>query len=315
MLKKGDVVDGSFQTQDLAELVVHLQGDRTHEVLNPRAFDPRLKAAAHFPVVKGREFTTQEGGDVFGFDGVDGGTRQRFVERLKILPVTENEVGGILDLIETPVVSQAEAHDDRTVAAREGVEFSMQLFHAPAIGEALSAMPIGNLQEGIIEELIRDPLPTELAGQPFMPIEVDLQAEGTPSGHADKDQSQVLIEKVEVVMQALAVVRAQVDLAGFLVVPRPVGGTALHGRKDADQAGVSATFPQPGSHPVFFAEVGLADVLDAQAVLGGQAFGVFPQLIPQRFGEARIIENADAVSEQIPGHPLGITKSGQCALN
>jgi hypothetical protein len=55
VLKKGDVVDGGFQTQDVAESIVHLQGDPTHEVFGPRAFDTRLKLAAHFAVIPARE--------------------------------------------------------------------------------------------------------------------------------------------------------------------------------------------------------------------------------------------------------------------
>jgi len=45
VLKKGDVVDGGFQTPDVAEFVVPLPGDRTHQVFDPRAL--RVQVGSH----------------------------------------------------------------------------------------------------------------------------------------------------------------------------------------------------------------------------------------------------------------------------
>jgi len=116
--------------------------------------------------------------------------------------------------------------------------------------------------------------------QPLVPVEVDLQAERTPGGHADKDQDQVFVQEAEVVREALPVVRTQKGLARLLVVPGPIGATALKGGEDADQTVVRAPLPPPGAHAVFFTEVHFAEVLDAQPVLAGQALGVGLQLVP-----------------------------------
>ena len=93
---------------------------------------------------------------------MDGGAGQRFIKGLNILTIPEHEVGGIVHLIEAPLISQPERHDDRAVEASEGVKFSMQLFHAPGVGQLLRARPVGDLQKCIIEELISDPVYGEL---------------------------------------------------------------------------------------------------------------------------------------------------------
>ena len=80
----GDIVGGCFNPQDDPELVVHLNGDRTHMVLDSRAKNACVEVVAHFALVVSMEFLPQEGGDVLRFDGVDGCAHQRFIERPKI---------------------------------------------------------------------------------------------------------------------------------------------------------------------------------------------------------------------------------------
>jgi hypothetical protein len=53
----------------------------------------------------------------------------------------------------------------------------------------------------------------ESAGQAMVPVEVNLQPEGTPGREPQITQAQLFIDEIEVVVKALAVVRAQVGLA------------------------------------------------------------------------------------------------------
>jgi len=52
-------------------------------------------------------------------------------------------------------------------------------------------------------------------------------------------------------------------------------------------------------HPVFLAKVPLADKLDLQAGFGRQPLGVLPQLIPERLGETRIVEDPHPTLVQV----------------
>lgn len=64
--------------------------------------------------------------------------------------------------------------------------------------------------------------------QPVMPVEVDLQAAWQPGGDSHVAQPQFLVDEIEIVVQALAVVWSQERPARCLVVPAFVGRTRLH---------------------------------------------------------------------------------------
>src|ERR1017187_4642296 len=138
-----------------------------------------------------------------------------------------------------------------------------------------------------------------MPGSPSMANEVTLSRIPTRSAlagrHADVAEPQFFVQKVEVVVQALAVLRLQICLAGFPVVPRLVGGARFHGREDAHQAGLFAPLRQDLFDAVFLAEVFLANVLDLDAVVSRQLLGVLPQSVPEGLGEAWIVENPDLV--------------------
>jgi len=107
---------------------------------------------------------------------------------------------------------------------------------------------------------------------------------------------------------------AQRRLARRLVVPGREGGTGFHRCEDVDQTGVVAPRVQDRADAVFLAEgVGRADKLDLQPVLPRQPLGVLPDLLPQGFNEARIVEQADVVAAQVGRHALGIADTGQRA--
>jgi len=155
----------------------------------------------------------------------------------------------------------------------------------------------------------------QLRSQPVMAVEVNLQPERAPGGNTDIAQTQVGVDEIKVVMQALAVVGPQQGLPTFLVVPRLVGGTRFHGREDANQAGVMASLREDFLHPIFFAEVPFADEHNLQAVLGGQSFGILSQGVAQRLGKAGIIKNQNLPSLQVRRHALGVTEPRQRSLD
>jgi hypothetical protein len=78
-----------------------------------------------------------------------------------------------------------------------------------------------------------------------------------------------LVHEVEVVMQTLTVVGNQIRLAGLIVVPRLVSRAGFHGRENADQSRPFAPTGQNLFHPVFLAEVPLANELDLDSGFRG----------------------------------------------
>jgi len=59
----------------------------------------------------------------------------------------------------------------------------------------------------------------------------------------------------------------------------------------------------------------LLQVLDAYRSLFGQSLSIFSNLIPQRFGPASVVKDADTVEPQIPAHPIGVTDARQGATD
>jgi len=105
---------------------------------------------------------------------------------------------------------------------------------------------------------------------------------------------------------------AQRRLARRLVVPGREGGTGFHRCEDVDQTGVVAPRVQDRADAVFLAEgVGRADKLNLQPLFSRQPLGVVSDLLPQGFGEARIIKQTDAVAAQVGRHAFGIAGTGQ----
>ena len=151
-------------------------------------------------------------------------------------------------------------------------------------------MPVGDVAEGVVSHSIVDAQLAQLACQPVMAVEVDLQPARQPRRHTHMAQPQILVHEVEVVMQALAVIRYQIRLAGLLVVPRLVGRAGLHGRENADQPRLLTPAGQNLFHPVFLPEVPLADELDLDSRFGRHLLRVLANPVAERLGELRIVE-------------------------
>lgn len=62
-----------------------------------------------------------------------------------------------------------------------------------------------------------------------MPIEIDLETKRTPSGDTYIAETELLINKIEIVVQALPVSRSEEGFVGLLIVPWLIGLTRFHG--------------------------------------------------------------------------------------
>src|SRR5439155_21791165 len=162
-----------------------------------------------------------------------------------------------------------------------------------------------DVKEGVVERGVADLFSLQTTRQAMMPVEINLQPEGTPGGNTHVAQPQFLVEEIEVVMQALAVVRAQVRLTRRLIVPRPIGGTRFQGGEDPDQTGVLASLPEDLMNLILLAKaLRSADELNLQPVLGCQALGIFSQGLAQRLRPSRVVKDADVVGVKISRHAL-----------
>jgi len=109
------------------------------------------------------------------------------------------------------------------------------------VEQLLRALPIPHPEELVVMAGVAQLVPVHLAGQPFPPIQADLDLEGEPGLQADVEPAKGRVLVVVVQVQALA--RLAADGAAAVAVGRPVEGPArLEAAQDADQARLATPF-------------------------------------------------------------------------
>lgn len=140
-----------------------------------------------------------------------------------------------------------------------------------------------------------------------MAVTVELQAEWTPGRHPQRAKSQILVNEVDGIVQAFAVVRFQIRLVGLLVMPGLVAAARLHRPQNADYAGLFAALHQDFLDPIFLPEtLPAAHELNLDGVVGRDTFHVLAQRLAQRLGPLGIVEDPDAVGVKIACDPAGV---------
>ena len=141
----------------------------------------------------------------------------------------KHDVRCILSLHDAPVIAKTELFDDRAKPLCKMIEPSVEQIYFERITETLGLAEIRNPRKDVIHESEGDAILGQMDSQPVVPIEIDLEAKRTPGGDAYIAEAKFLIDKIEVVVQALPVIRFEKGLVGLLVVPWFVGLTRFHG--------------------------------------------------------------------------------------
>lgn len=152
-LKKEDVVDHGLDAQDVAELVVHVEGDPPHLVADACALDPGVEVLADLAEVARIQLLAQEGGHVLGANHVDGRADEVVVEGTQILLALEDDVRGILDLHEAPVIAGRELASRGAERAGEALQLPVQRLGLQAVGDLPGPSEVLDLEEGVVRPL------------------------------------------------------------------------------------------------------------------------------------------------------------------
>lgn len=236
------------------------------------------------------------------------------VQRRQVVTALENDVGGVLDLHEAPVVAARELGGRRAELAGEAIELAVQGLRLEAVGDLLRAGEVVDVDERVVDELEADLEPLQPRSQPVVAVHAELEAEGRPRRHAQVAEPEVGVDEVEVVVEALAAVGFEERLPGALVVPGLEGRAGLHGAEDVHETGMGAALGQDFLDPVFLAErTDLPDELDGEAVLPRHPFRVLTDGVAQGLGELGEVEDEDAAPVQLPRECLGVADGGKGA--
>jgi hypothetical protein len=150
VLESGDVVGGGLNAQDEGEFVGDLDRRLAKAMLDAGALDPGCELAANLLGELGGDFVAKEARHVFGFDGEDGLPGKLFVERFEDGLRAEHQVGGVLDLHETPVVRLGEDVEHRAALLGVAIEDVMQAGGRKVLGEGPRPLPICDAQKGVV---------------------------------------------------------------------------------------------------------------------------------------------------------------------
>jgi hypothetical protein len=312
VLKKGQVVDGGFNPQHQAVLVVHFDGHRSHVMLNPCTLNAGGEVIAHFILIISMQASSQKGGDVVGLDGMDRRPDQFVVQGGQIALASKHQVGGVFGLQDTPMVTLLELSDDRAELAGIAVEDFMDAFDLQVVGQFLRPAEVFQGHKTGVHHGRVNAVPGQVCCQVVMAVEIDLKTKRRPGWNAKIAQSQLGVDEIEVIMQAFPVVKLEKGFVGVLVMPGRKAGAGFHGRKDVDQTGMVSSLGQNLLNPLFLSKVLFADEIDRKTVLGRKGFGVLSDLFPQGLCPAGVVKDPDPVTDQISRHALRIadTRNG-----
>lgn len=84
VFEKRDIVAGAFDARHDAKLVIELDAGCPHLVADTGTLDAGVEIIADLALIITREFATEEGGHLVGFDGVDDVADDGVIQGLKL---------------------------------------------------------------------------------------------------------------------------------------------------------------------------------------------------------------------------------------
>lgn len=251
---------------------------------------------------------------MFGADGVDRGAHQVVVEGREVFAALEYDVGGVLELHEAPVVAGRELGGGRTEMAGIPVELAVEGLGFQPVGDPLGQLEVLDLDERVVDEPVADLQPVQPRGQPGVPVEAELQAEGSPPRHSQVAQPQVGVDEVEVVVEALAAAGPEERISRAPVLPDFEGGAGFEGAEDVHQPRMAASPGEDLLDAVFLAE-GLdpPDVLDGQPVLLREPRRLLEDGSGETLDELLEVGDLETAAGQFPCERPGMADVGERA--
>lgn len=310
VFKKGNVIDSRFDTQHQAVFIVHFDRHRPHVVFNACSLDAGAEVVAHLVLVIGMQIPSEKGSNVVGLDGMDGRPDQFIIDGRKIALSVENNVRGIFGLHDAPVVAVLKMADHRTIQMGISIQYPVNPFYVEVVGPFLRLVKVVDVDKTIVEQGRCNALIGQLSRQLVMAVEIELETKRRPGRHAQITEAQVGVDEIKVVVQAFAAVAFEERFAGLFVVPGLIAGTRFHGREDMDKTGLRAALSDNLLDALLLAKILFANEVDGKAVLTGNLFGVFPEVLPERHRPLGIVEYADVALPQKQCHSVGITNAG-----
>ena len=128
------------------------------------------------------ELPAEEGGHVLRPHRMNRCPHEPIVHGSQVLLALEDDVGGVLDLHQAPVVAGGELDRHGTVLANLALEPVVQGLGPHPVGELLRAPEVVHVDEGVIEEPVADPSRSSRAPTQLWPLRQNCSRKGTQVG-------------------------------------------------------------------------------------------------------------------------------------
>ena len=153
-------------------------------------------------------------------------------------------------------------------------------FRVNTVRKFLGSLYIGDFKERIILHPVSDLLFIKLMGKQVMAVHIKLKPERRPCRDAEIAETEFPVDKIEIVMKALALVELQEGLSGCFIMPWLVSITAFHGRENVDQAFCFPGFSDDLLDAVIFSEsMEFSDKLNFNPILLSDFFRILTDLL------------------------------------
>jgi hypothetical protein len=312
VFEKTDVIDGGLDAQQDPQFVIHLNRDPTHMMFNASPFNSSVEIIADLSLIGPVKLSPQKRCHLLGFDSVDRRTDDRFVQRMQIALILEDDIGRKLYLHQRPMVTRWKMPDHRTERFRHLIQPPMEDFHLETVGKVLEFLEILCLRKGIFQKTAREIPLLGKTGQLVVPVKIELEPKGSPGRYPQIAQSQVFKDEVKVVMEAFRFGPSKKRFARIFVMPRPKRGTGLQGRENMDQPRMIPALGHDLFNPFFLPKILFPNIFDLQTMLLGQPLGMKTDFIPQGLRKTSVIKKPNSFGSQMATHRLGVTNIREC---
>ena len=107
-----------------------------------------------------------------------------------------------------------------------------------AVGKVLGLREVIEREKGVFPDHEGNAVLLESCREPIMAIAGELESERTPGGNAETTKAELLIDEIEVVVEALAGIVLEESVSRLLVIPWLIARAGLHGGKDMNKTDI-----------------------------------------------------------------------------
>ncbi len=286
-------------------------------VFDSHSFKPPLQTTLYFTALDTANFTAQKTQHVFSMKVFDGVFDQRWINIGQYLPLTKQNVSGILSLTDGPIVA---SQHERPFPVQPGVDASRQriekwfpvTFHQ-LIAEPLRPRKVSNRRKAVVSLCITDACLQHLPRQIFPSVKANLNRQWQPGLQSYVHQAKLVIEKIKIEMLALPCLGHQLCLFAIAVATNAERTARLHACQNAHQPGCDVLPLNHVAHELFLRFFRRTQVNQGPTMLSSHLLRAFFYALRKALHKRSEVFVKNLLTRQKPIHAFNVTDGTQVA--